>query len=132
MKLTNQVTPSKEEFLKFIKEYPDNAPITMINILKFKEKSGKGEETGKDAYLRYSKNMVALMEKANAKVVWMGYVHQTLIGDYESQPDMLIIVNYPNKKSFIEMSTTPAYEEISKDRKIALEYGGLMVSTTVG
>ena len=132
MVLTNQVTPSKEEFVKFIKEYPANTPITMINILKFKEKSGNGEETGKEAYLRYSKNMVALMEKANGKVVWMGNVHQTIIGDYESHPDMLLLVAYPNKESFITMCTTPEYEEISKDRKLALEYGGLMVSTPVG
>jgi len=104
----------------------------MINILKFKEKSGNGEETGKEAYLRYSKNMVTLMEKAKGKVVWMGNVHQTIIGDYESHPDMLILVAYPNKTHFIEMCTTPEYEEISKDRKIALEYGGLMVSTPVG
>ena len=132
MILSNQVTPSKEEFVKFIKEYPSGTPITMINILKFKEKADNGTETGKEAYLRYSKNMVALMEKANGKVVWMGNVHQTIIGDYESQPDLLLLVAYPNKESFITMCTTPEYEEISKDRKMALEYGGLMVSTPVG
>lgn len=132
MTLTNQVTASKEEFVKFIKEYPANTPITMINILKFKALSGNGTETGKEAYLRYSKKMVSLMEAASAKVVWMGNVHQTIIGDYETQPDMMLLVAYPNKESFIAMCTTPEYEEISKDRKIALEYGGLMVSTPIG
>ena len=132
MNLTNQVNASKEEFVKFIKEYPSNTPITMVNILKFKEKSGRGDETGKEAYLKYSKNMQPLMEAAEGKVLWMGNMAQTLIGDYESQPDMIIIVSYPSKENFIAMTTTPKYEEISKDRKVALEYGGLIASNTIG
>ncbi len=132
MNLTNQITPSKEEFVKFIENYPSNTPITMVNILKFKDKSGRGEETGKQAYLKYSKNMQPLLEAAEGKVVWMGNMNQTIIGDYESQPDMILIVTYPSKEKFIAMSTTPEYEEISKDRKFALEYGGLIASTTIG
>ncbi len=132
MNLTNQVVPSKEAFVKFIKEYPSNTPITMINVLKFKEKSGRGTESGKQAYLKYSKNMEPLMKAAEAKVVWMGNLTHTLIGDYETQADMVIIVSYPSKDHFLAMTSTPEYEEISKDRKVALEYGGLMASTTIG
>lgn len=132
MNLTNQVIPSKEEFIDFIKNYPSNTPVTMVNILKFKEKSGNGDESGKAAYLRYSKNMVSFIEKAGGKVVWMGNITKTLIGDYDAQPDMVLIVSYPSKESFIAMSTTPEYEEVSKDRKIALEYGALLASNTIG
>lgn len=131
MNLTNQVTPSKEEFVDFIKSYPADKEIVMINILKFREKSGIGEETGKEAYMRYSKNMTSLIANAGGKVVWGGRVNKTIIGDYSNQPDMVFIVSYPNKTSFIEMSTTPEYEEISKDRKIALEYGALLASQTI-
>lgn len=131
MHLTNQVTPSKEEFVDFIKSYPSNKEIVMINILKFRNKSGLGEETGQQAYMRYSKNMTSLVSNAGGKVLWGGRVNRTVIGDYKSQPDMVIIVTYPNKESFINMSTTPEYEEISKDRKIALEYGGLLAAQTI-
>ena len=132
MNLTDQVTPAKEEFVDFIKNYPSQTPLVMVNILKFKKKSGKGDETGKEAYLRYSKNMIPFIEKAEGKVIWMGNIHKTLIGDYSAQPDMVLIVSYPSKESFIDMSTSPEYVEVSKDRKIALEYGALMASTTVG
>ena len=132
MNLTNQVTASKEEFVKFIKEYPSNTPITMVNILKFKDKSGRGDETGKEAYLKYSKNMEPLVKAAEGKVLWMGNMTQTIIGDYSTQPDMILIVSYPSKEHFIAMCTTPEYEEISKDRKLALEYGGLIASNTIG
>ncbi|MFT6810917.1 MAG: hypothetical protein ACJA01_004163 [Saprospiraceae bacterium] len=132
MNLTNQITPKKEEFIDFIKNYPSGTSITMVNILKFKEKSGNGDETGKEAYLRYSKNMVPFIEKAEGKVIWMGNIERTIIGDYDAQPDMVLIVSYPSKEAFIDMSTSPAYVEVSKDRKIALEYGALLSSTTVG
>lgn len=128
MNLTNQVTPTKEEFVDFIKNYPSNTPLVMVNILKFKEKSGQGEETGKEAYERYSKNMESLVANAGGKVIWAGNITRTIIGDYSSHPDMIAIVSYPSKESFIAMSTTPKYEEISKDRKIALEYGALLAT----
>ena len=131
MNLTNQVSPSKEEFVDFIKNHPSNTPLVMVNIIKFKEKSGNGEETGKQAYLRYSKNMESFLIKAGGKVIWSGMVNRTIIGDYSNQPDMFIIVSYPSKEAFINMSTTPEYEEVSKDRKIALEYGALMAATTI-
>jgi len=132
MNLSDQVTPSKEEFVDFIKNYPSQQPLTMVNILKFKGKSGNGNESGKEAYLRYSKNMIPLIDKANGKVIWMGNIQKTIIGDYNEQPDMVLIVSYPSKESFIDMSTSPEYIEISVDRKIALEYGALLASTTVG
>lgn len=131
MNLTNQVIPSKEEFVDFIKNYPSNTPLVMVNILKFKEKSGKGDESGRDAYKRYSKNMDPLVAKAGGKLIWAGNVERTVIGDYSAQPDMFLIVSYPSKESFIAMSTTPEYEEISKDRKLALEYGALLSTSQI-
>lgn len=131
MNLTNQIEPSKAVFVDFIKNYPSNTPITMVNILKFKAKSGNGDESGAAAYRRYSKNMIPFLEKAGGKVIWSGIVNQTLIGDNETQPDMFLIVSYPSKEHFIAMSTTPEYEAVSKDRKIALKYGALLVSTNI-
>ena len=132
MNLTNQVIPTKEEFVDFIKNYPSNTPLVMVNILKFKEKSGNGDESGETAYNRYSRNMESFLKKASGKVIWAGKVNKTIIGDYISQPDRILIVEYPSKAAFITMSTTPEYDKVSKDRKIALEYGGLIVSETIG
>ena len=131
MNLTNQVIPSKEEFVDFIKNYPSNTPLVMVNILKFKDKTPDGIETGKQAYERYSKNMDPLVAKAGGKLIFGGNVERTIIGDYSAQPDMFLIVSYPSKESFIAMSTTPEYEEISKDRKKALEYGALLSTSAL-
>ena len=132
MNLTNQITPSKEEIIRFLQSYPPDKPVTMVNILKFKDRSGNGEESGKEAYLRYSQNVLPLLEKAGGRLIWSGKVQHTLIGDYTSQPDMVLIVSYPSVQAFIDMSSSEEYDVISNDRKIALEYGGLLASTTVG
>ncbi len=132
MNLSNQVVPTKEEFVDFIKNYPSDTPLVMVNILKFKERSGNGDESGRAAYKRYSKNMEPFLAKAGGKVIWAGNMTKTIIGDYTSQPDMMLLVWYPSKEAFIAMSTTPEYAVVSKDRKMALEYGALIASSTIG
>jgi len=103
----------------------------MVNILKFKDKTPDGIETGRQAYERYGKNMEPLVAKAGGKTIWAGEVQRTVIGDYSAQPDLFVVVSYPSKESFIAMSTTPEYAEISKDRKKALEYGALLSTSTL-
>ena len=100
-------------------------------VLKFKSKSGNGDESGEAAYNRYGKNVKPLLEKVGAKAIWAGNVKKTVIGDYTSQPDRILIVYYPSKEAFIEMSTSEAYLKIGNDRKIALEYGGLIATETI-
>ena len=132
MHLSNQVTPPKEKFVDFIKNYPSQTPLVMLNVLKFKNKSGNGDESGETAYNRYGKNVKPLLEKVGAKAIWAGNVKKTVIGDYNAQPDRILIVYYPSKEAFIEMSTSEAYLKIGDDRKIALEYGGLIATETIG
>ncbi|MDW3652194.1 MAG: DUF1330 domain-containing protein [Bacteroidia bacterium] len=126
MLLKDQIVASKEAFMKAMKDYPQDEPVTMINILKFKAKTGRGEETGQEAYKVYSKNVASLVKKAGAEVVWAGEVKGTIIGDYTDQPHMLLLVKYPNMKAFMDMAISEAYQKVKHDREIALEYGGLL------
>jgi uncharacterized protein (DUF1330 family) len=130
MKLTNQIQATRDQFVDFIKNYPKNTPVAMMNTLKFKEKSGNGDETGREAYKRYSKNMIDLLAKYEGKVLWRGNVQKTIIGDSTDQPDMFLVVEYPTAQHFADMSTSPEYQLLKKDRLIALEYGGLIASTS--
>ena len=131
MQLTDQVMATKEVFLDFIQNYPSNTPVVMVNILKFKTKSGKGDETGEEAYARYGRNVSILVEKVGGKIIWGGKVMKTIIGDATTQPDQILIVRYPSKEAFIEMSTCDAYRLIGGDREIALEYGGLLATESL-
>jgi len=130
MNLTNQVLAPKENFVDFIKNYPSQTPLCMLNILKFKEQTEDGR-TGEEAYNTYMKEVTPLLEKAGAKTIWAGNVVKTIIGDYTTQPDRIFVVYYPSKEAFIEMSTSEAYAAIGHHRHLSLEYGGLIATETI-
>jgi uncharacterized protein (DUF1330 family) len=128
MQLT-QVSPSQEQIAQLM-AYPKNMPIVMTNIIKFKDKTEKGNETGQEAYARYFKNVQLFIAKAEAKLVWKGNVVSTVIGDSEDQPDMIFMVEYPSVTHFLGMVTNSDYLKVANDRTIALEYGGLIACQT--
>jgi len=122
--LTNQIHPTKEQLAQ-LKTYPKDTPIVMVNILKFKAQTNTGE-TGKQAYERYLKNAAPFVAEAQAKLVWKGQVHSSLIGNANNQPNLIFLVEYPSVNHFFKMVSNPDYQKISTDRTIALEYGGLI------
>jgi uncharacterized protein (DUF1330 family) len=130
MNLSNQIHPTREQFNDLVQNHPKDEPVVMINILRFKEKTGNGAETGVEAYERYGQNVIPFLKKVGGKLIWRGRVNNTLIGDSNGQPHIVLLVEYPSIQKFIEMSTDPEYLKITKDRTISLEYGGLMASTT--
>lgn len=130
MHLTNQILAPKENFVDFIKNYPSQTPLVMMNILKFKEQTEDGR-TGEEAYATYSKHVTPLLEKVGGKAIWAGRAKQTVIGDYDNQPDMFLVVYYPSKEAFIEMSTSDQYAAIGHHRHSSLECGGLIATETM-
>jgi len=131
MKLTNQIHPTPSQIKTLINEYPKGQPIVMINILRYKDKSGKGEETGEVAYARYGQQVLPFMKKVGARLLWRGDVKHTVIGAVDSQPHVVLLVEYPSVEKFIEMTSNPDYIKVAEDRTLGLEYGGLMASTTI-
>ena len=124
-----QVSPTKEQLAQLM-SYPQDMPVVMTNIIKFKSKTNNGNETGQEAYMRYFKNVYPLVAKAEAKVIWKGTVATTVIGDTQNEPDMIFLVEYPTVQHFLNMISNPEYQKISIDRTIALEYGGLIACKT--
>ncbi len=122
--LSNQVSPTESQ-LEELQSYPQNKPLVMLNILKFKAQA-KTNETGQEAYSRYFKNAAPFVEKSGAKLIWKGQVHNTVIGNSENQPDIIFLVEYPTVNHFFAMVSNPEYQKIAGDRYIALEFGGLI------
>lgn len=132
MHLTNQVMADKEAFVDFIKNYPSDTPVTMLNILKFKPITADGITTGKQSYNDYGTAVASLVDKVGGKLLWSGKVKKTIIGDQTDQPDRILVVEYPSKEAFVAMSTSEEYAKISHLREFALEYGGLIATETIG
>ena len=93
--LSNQISPSDTQLAE-LQSYPQNTPLVMLNILKFKEQTNTNE-TGQEAYARYFKNASPFVENSGAKLIWKGQVHSTVIGNSDNQPHIVFLIEYPTE-----------------------------------
>jgi len=129
--IVDQVDPSKASIKQLLADYPKDTPVTMLNILRFKEKVEDGSESGFDAYRRYGANAQKHIEKAGAKVIWAGKVLHTVIGNPQNQAHQILLVEYQSVDHFLNMILSDEYQSITPDRTMALEYGGLLACQTI-
>jgi uncharacterized protein (DUF1330 family) len=115
-----RITPNREQFEQ-LAHAPDDGPVVMLNLLKFKASASDGSGSGAAAYGRYGNAAVAMLEARGAQVLWIGRGEQILIGDPAEDWDQVLLVEYPSRKTFIEMVTTPEYVEAHRHRESGLE-----------
>ena len=122
------IKPNKAQFVELM-EAPDEGPVVMLNLLKFKERAEGGEGSGAGEYAKYGDAAVAMVEARGGKVLWMGRADQILIGDESQGWDSVALVQYPSRKAFIEMVSTPEYEQAHEHRESGLERTVLIACT---
>ena len=132
MKFKNNVHPTKEQMEGFL-EGDDNSPITMVNLLKFKDKAEyeDGRETnlsGKEAYAIYGKEVVKHLKNVGAEWIYSGDVKRLMLGEIEELWDMVALARYPSKKAMFDMITNSEYLESNKHRTAGLA-GQLNIET---
>ena len=132
MEFKNSVHPTKEQMEGFL-EGDDNSPITMINLLKFKDKAEyeDGRETnlsGKEAYAIYGKEVMKHLKNVGAEWIYSGDVKRLMLGEIEELWDMVALARYPSKKAMFDMITNPEYLESNKHRTAGLA-GQLNIET---
>jgi uncharacterized protein (DUF1330 family) len=115
-----RITPNREQFEQ-LAQAPDNGPVVMLNLLKFKASASDGSGSGAVAYGRYGDTAVEMIEAQGGKVLWAGRGRQILIGDPAEDWDQILLVQYPSPQAFIDMVTTPEYGEAHKHRESGLE-----------
>ena len=124
MKYKNSVHPTKEQMEGFL-EGDNEAPIAMLNLLKFKEKAeyedGRNTDlTGEQAYAIYSVEVVEHLKKVGGKVSFGGSINRLMLGEAEELWDATFIAKYPSKKAMLKMITDPDYLESNKHRVAGL------------
>jgi len=132
MEFKNSVHPTKEQMEGFL-EGDDNSPITMVNLLKFKDKAEyeDGRETnlsGKEAYAIYGKEVVKHLKNVGAEWIYSGDVKRLMLGEIEELWDLVALARYPSKKAMFDMITNPEYLESNKHRTAGLA-GQLNIET---
>ena len=116
-----QTTP--EQFAALTSR-PADAPVLMVNMLKFKS------EGGRERYLQYGREAAPHLERVGATIRYAGTAPGVIIGDGE-RPwwDAILIVEYPTPQAFIDMVTTPEYAKVHEHRAAALERGDLIATS---
>jgi uncharacterized protein (DUF1330 family) len=122
------IRPNKAQFLA-LANAPDTGPVVMLNLLQFKAAADAGGASGASEYGKYSDVVVTMVEKQGGKVLWMGKADQVLIGDETDEWDAVALVQYPSRKAFIDMVTTPDYEKAHEHRESGLERTVLIACT---
>jgi uncharacterized protein (DUF1330 family) len=73
---------------------------------------------------------VQMVEARGGKVLWLGGVDQTLIGDLDADAwDAVALVQYPSRKAFIDMTTSKEYDAAHEHRESGLERTLLLACT---
>ena len=113
------IRPNKAQFMELLAS-PDEGPVVMLNLLKFKEKADGGAASGASEYGKYGEAVVQMVEARGGKVLWMGRADQVLIGDPAEVWDSVALVQYPSRKDFVDMVSTPEYEQAHEHRESGL------------
>jgi uncharacterized protein (DUF1330 family) len=124
----SSIRPNKDQFVELASS-PDEGPVVMLNLLKFKARAVGEAGSGADAYQRYGEAAVKMVEEQGGRILWQGRADQILIGDPNQDWDSVVLVEYPSRKAIIEMVTKPKYEEAHEHREAGLERTVLVAMT---
>lgn len=108
------IRPNEQQFLELVNS-TEQGPVVMLNLLKFKPGDGAA------SYGRYGDAVVKMIESTGGEVLWLGRADQILIGDPAETWDAVVLVQYPNRKAFVEMTSTKEYDETHAHREAGLE-----------
>ena len=126
------IAPTKDQIQALLDSDLD-APVVMLNLLKFAERSGSenGNEggSGRDSYARYGDRVRSMLEKVGGRILWQGRADSVVIGGEADNWDAVILVEYPSRQAFLEMTSSPKYEDVSKDRTAGLADSRLIAMT---
>lgn len=95
----------------------DEGPVTMLNLLAFKP------EGGRERYLEYGEAVLPLLGRAGGRIVFQGQASPVLLG--EGSWDLVLLVEYPTRRAFLEMIQSADYQAIAHLRTEALVEGEL-------
>jgi len=93
-----------------LRALPDDTPVVMLNLMRFRERSLDGNGSGWDAYLRYSKLTIGLIKGQGGTIIWTGDAEAVALGVPDKHRwDYVALVRYPSRAAFLAMMNSPEY-----------------------
>lgn len=135
MKFENALTPTKQQ-LEGFRDDPHGKPISMVNLLKFKDKADYPDDhelhgkqmTGTQAYALYADGVSKIVASLGGEMKFFGQVERLMLGEVEDLWDQIAIVTYPSRAAMFEMIVSDAYRAIEVHRYAGLA-GQLNIET---
>ena len=121
------IDPSRAAFDLF-KSLPRDAPINMLNLLKFNASANypsghpnnAHQWSGERAYQEYGKTSGPIFARVGGSIIWRGHMEAMVIGPEGRHWDSAFIAYYPNSAAFLEMVTDPEYQKAVVNRQAAV------------
>ncbi|MFN0119772.1 MAG: DUF1330 domain-containing protein [Blastocatellia bacterium] len=118
--MTNSLKPTTEA-LAALAANPDNGPVVMLNLLKFKRGGGSKE------YGQYSDAFQKLLLEHGGRFLFLGRATELLVGTEDW--DAVALVEYPSRQVFLQLTSSPEYRAIAPLREQGLERTLLYATT---
>ena len=120
---------NQHSVLKIENTVPDNTPITMLNMLRFKMQANYGDNkdekscSGMEAYLeRYIPAFNKVVENEGIigiQVTFIGAVKGLVAGPMDEKWDIIALVQYPSFAAFRKVSESSLYKAIAEPHRVA-------------
>ena len=134
MQVINEINTDPKARDVFFDSLDPNAPLVMVNLLKFKEKAEypDGRDTnlsGGEAYNIYGEAVTKMIVALGGTRVHGGLITSIMLGQVEELWDAVGIVEYPTPGAFRAMLESEEYQDIHVHREAGLA-GQLNISST--
>jgi uncharacterized protein (DUF1330 family) len=119
--------------IKTLLEADQDRPVVMLNLLRYAPKAageaGERGLSGAESYRRYGEEVSAMLAAVGAKLLWRGRADSVVIGEPDEQWDEVLLVEYPSRRAFIQMTSRKDYEKTGEHRTSALIDSRLIATT---
>ena len=133
MTFENRMTHTQERRDVLVRDN-DKGPVSMVNLLKFKDKAvyEDGRETqlsGLEAYNTYGVPMGKLIAEGGGKVTYTSEVDSLVVGEADELWDIVVILEYPSREKFLELISSPEAQLLQVHRTAGLA-GQMLLATS--
>lgn len=102
-----------------LEQLDPQAPVAMLNLMRFHARSRDGDGSGWDAYLRYSAITVPMIKARGGTLLWTGEAKAVALGPHAGNDwDFVALVHYPTVAAFLDMMTSEAYEREADPQRV--------------
>lgn len=135
------IEPDPTSFMQVIAAIPSGVPVTMLNLLRFRELAAYQADdadltalpacSGREAYLeRYGPASFEHVTRVGGELVWAGHAAGSLIAPPDEHWDDVLLVRYPSIEAFMTMVGDPDYLACARHRTAALADSRLIATAS--